>query len=320
MIFHLLCFWALLRTVDSWLGKLSVRFLQILSLSRSCSLSGDPRGMSFDSDMTIDRFFFSKKFWWIDHFGHELMCRAAMWRILGNFSTEIPSALHLLCPTFCIKMNSYHQLYPECVFPISSQVLLCAIRLNEFASMLNRLCLFRAHTTHGKSFLVSTAVLTNIVSRCVLSRSGTLRWRMCLADSESISRRTETLLWSSRGILLYKKWDWLQSASNFGCTLLRSVHRNDIPWHSGVLPNRHPIWVTTTKRDPANLFEPNRALQKENKCVACFGGFRINCFTARLLSVVVLKTCVESCLMANCMSRLQDVMKMNFPTAVRKLE
>ena len=76
---------------------------------------------------------------------------------------------------------------------------------------------------------------------------GPLRCRMCLAESESIARRTEASWWSSlkssaspnnspaqalawlRRTLLHKNWDWLQSASDFGCTLLRSVHRNDIP-------------------------------------------------------------------------------------------
>ena len=42
-------------------------------------------------------------------------------------------------------------------------------------------------------YLLSTAVLTGIVSQCVLSPPDPLRCRMCLAESESISRRTETL-------------------------------------------------------------------------------------------------------------------------------
>ena len=42
--------------------------------------------------------------------------------------------------------------------------------------------------------------------------------------------------------------------------------------------------------------------------------YRFNCFTARLLSVVGLRTCVGSCWKANCMSGLQGAIKMSFPT------
>ena len=87
---------------------------------------------------------------------------------------------------------------------------------------------------------------------------------------------------------------------------------------SGVLPNRQPNLSHCDQRVPANLFEQFRAVQEEDKCVACLRD--INFFTARLLSVVGLRTCVDSCWMVNCMSGLQGAMKMSFPTAARKLD
>ena len=53
-----------------------------------------------------------------------------------------------------------------------------------------------------------------------------------------------------------------------------------------MLPNRWPNLSHYDQRVPANLFEPFRAVRDEDKCVACLLRYRINCFTARLLSVV----------------------------------
>ena len=46
IIFHLLCFWAFLETMDSWLGKLGVRFLRILIIIDSATRSNFPPGLS----------------------------------------------------------------------------------------------------------------------------------------------------------------------------------------------------------------------------------------------------------------------------------
>ena len=47
-------------------------------------------------------------------------------------------------------------------------------------------------------------------------------------------------------------------------------------------------------------------VRDEDRYCACLWRYRINCFTARLLSVVGYRTCVDSCWMATCMSGLQS--------------
>ena len=196
------------------------------------------------------------------------------------------SMLCTICHVVVIgRCRSYHhQPYTESAVPISSQVLLYGI--GQDVSWKDRLCSSCPFDSRINVSLVSTVVLISIASRCVwvdlvlciaeciLPSLNPFRDELTLCSGvpggvrwvSAILRRKHWL----RGTLLHKNWDWLQSASDFGCTLLRSVHCNDIRQLSGVLPNRRPNLSHYDQRVPANLFEPFRAVQDEDKCVACF--------------------------------------------------
>ena len=91
--------------------------------------------------------------------------------------------------------------------------------------------------TDGRFSRIHCCIDKHRISMC-LSPPGPLRCRMCLAESESIWKFLEEFSESQQfsGVstgcveLCFTRTETeLQSASDFGCTSLRSVHRNDIP-------------------------------------------------------------------------------------------
>ena len=142
-----------------------------------------------------------------------------------------------------------------------------------------------------------------------LSPSGPLLCRVWHAAPESILRWTETLQWSSLKSARPRssRKHWLRRTLCFARTgtdwcLLQALvaHRHsvyiDIPWRFGAWPNLRPNlshqWFET-KTGIVPAFEISYQL--------------FHC----LLSIVRLKTCVDSCWMANCMSGLPNAMKVS---------
>ena len=158
-----------------------------------------------------------------------------------------------------------------------------------------------------------------------LSPPGPLRCRMCLAESESISRRTATSWWSSLKSSASPNSSHAQALAEWNSAsrelrLINVCFRLQLPIATFCTLQWYPVTLLRVAESPAQSESPrptisskpfwtiSRGSRRRQMCSVLLR-YRVICFTARLLSVVGLRTYVDSCWMANCMSSVQGAMK-----------